>query len=252
MRMPLIHPEPFDQQNRKLEDTGVAHRAQRCPHARQVEHAAHLAADPLCRKSIERSCRPRHRLEPGRIELLVPVARGEAEEPIDPQPVFGDPPIRIADEAHLPRDAVIGATEWVEQRSIGPGVERIQREIAPLGVAHPVLAELHLGVPPVRLDVLAQRRHLGDQIADLQRHRAVLDTRWIDRNAGRGGALADLLRLEFGGEIDLCSIAHAIDQRVAHDAPHRARPPARAIEQREDLLGLGSIEPGRALQPVER
>ena len=52
------------------------------------------------------------------------------------------------------------AAERIEHLAVGAAIERVDGEVAPARVGRPVVGEGHRGMPAVRLDVLAQRRHL--------------------------------------------------------------------------------------------
>ena len=89
-----------------------------------------------------------------------PNVGGEAEEAQDAQVVLADALGGIADEAHAPRREIGVAAERIEHLAVGVAVERVDGEVAPAGVGRPVVGEGDGGVAAVRLDVLAQRRHL--------------------------------------------------------------------------------------------
>ena len=109
----------------------------------------------------------------------------EAEEAQDAQIVFRDALARIADEAHAPRRQIVEPADIIVDRAVARGRQRIDGEIAPLGVGLPVAAEGDLGVAAIGLHVLAQRGHLERMLVDDDGDGAVLD-------AGRH-------RLEAGG-----------------------------------------------------
>src|SRR5690606_28989162 len=99
------------------------------------------------------------------------------------QTVLLDPFHRIADETNAPGNAIIEAVQGIEQIAIHGGVERIEREVAPLGIAGPVLAEADERAASVGIDVLAQCGDLGDELPEPQGHRAVLDAGGMDAGA---------------------------------------------------------------------
>ena len=75
---------------------------------------------------------------------------------------------RRAVEIGKPADIVV-------HRAVARDRQRIDGEVAPLGVRLPVAAERDLGVAAEGLDVLAQRRDLERRAVDHHRDGAVLD-----------------------------------------------------------------------------
>ena len=84
----------------------------------------------------------------------------EAEEAQDAQEILADAHLGIADEADRAAVEIGKPADQIDDRAVGRRIERVDREVAPLGVAPPVAAEAHLGAAAVGLDVVAQRRHL--------------------------------------------------------------------------------------------
>ena len=115
----------------------------------------------------------------------IAVSGVETEEAQDAQVVLGDPPRRITNEAHAPLREVVEPANMIMHRAVARDVQRIHREVAPLGVAPPVTPECDPGMASEGLDVLAQRRHLERLAVDHDGDGAMLD-------AGRN-------RLETGG-----------------------------------------------------
>ena len=99
----------------------------------------------------------------------------EAEEAEDAEPVLGDPPVGVADEADTAGNDVGIAAERIVDDAGSVDRKRIDGEIAPAGIRLPVAAEADDGAAAVGLDILAERRHLvADAVGD-ERQRAVLD-----------------------------------------------------------------------------
>ena len=92
----------------------------------------------------------------------------------------------VADEAHAPRLEIGKPADVVVHRAVGGGRERVDGEVAPLGVGAPVAAEAHVGVAAEGLDVLAQRRHLERPAVDHDGDGAVLDAGRHRLEARRG------------------------------------------------------------------
>ncbi len=111
----------------------------------------------------------------------------EAEKPQDAQVVLADAGWRVADEADPPGGEIREAVRVVVEGPVGAERERVDGEVAALGVGREVAAEAHDGVTAVRLDILAQGRDLEGLAVDHHRDGAVLD-------AGRDGLEAGVLR----------------------------------------------------------
>ena len=101
----------------------------------------------------------------------------EAEEAQHPQIVFRDTLGGIADKADVAFLDVGKPADEIDHVTLGIGIERIDRQIPPLGINFPVRPEGYLGAAAIGLDVAAQRRHLERRALDDQRHRAVVDAR---------------------------------------------------------------------------
>ena len=145
------------------EDARKAHRLQRQRDFRQRQHPLHLGADALGGEAAETARHAAAGIEATGIEVLAAVARREPEEAVDAEAILGDAHVGIADEAHAADERVVDPADRIEQRARRIGVERVHREIAALGIAAPVGAELHHRLAAVGLDVLAQRRDFGGE-----------------------------------------------------------------------------------------
>ena len=77
----------------------------------------------------------------------------KAEEAQDAQIVFRDALGRIADEAHAPRRQIGKPADIIVDRAVAGGRQRVDGEIAPLGVGPPVAAEGDLGVAAIGFHV---------------------------------------------------------------------------------------------------
>ena len=117
--------------------------------------------------------------------------------------------------------------------------QRVDREIAALGVSAPVASECDLGLAAVGFDILAQGRHLVRHASHDDRNGAMLDA---GRNSldTRSGAAADHF-IGNGGRRDIDFADRQSHQCVAHRAADHPRLLAVAIEQRQNarqrLLG---------------
>ena len=81
--------------------------------------------------------------------------RVKAKKAKDPQIVFFNTPLRLANEAHAARRDIIETVDIVVDCSVGRGRERIDGEIAPLGVGTPIAAEHDASLAAEGFDVLA-------------------------------------------------------------------------------------------------
>ena len=170
----------------------------------------------------------------------------EAEEAQDAQVVFGDALMRIADEAHAPRRQIGQPADIIVDRAVARHRQRVDGEIAPLGVRLPVAAEGDLGVAAIGLHVLAQRGDLERMLVDDHGDGAVLDAGRHRLEAGGLHAAHHLLRHRGGGDVDL--VDRHVDQRIAHRAADHARFLAVAIEHGEQTRQRAAGEPGRVAQ----
>lgn len=208
-----------------------------------------ISAPTRSAEALQGPRRPLHRGEARRIETLLAVARREAEEAVDPQPVLGDARVRVADEADPGLTEVAHDAERVEQGPGHVGIEGVDREVPPLGIALPVVAEADDGMPSVGFDVLAQGRDFGDEAAGAQRHGAVGNAGGVGGHAVPAGPGHHLLGQQFGGEVDLAAPRHAAQQGIADHPADRPGAPFRSIEQREHRLGFGPHQPFGGTQP---
>ena len=90
----------------------------------------------------------------------------KAEEAQDAQIVFLDPLLRLADEAHALRGDVGKAADIIMHHAVRPDRQRVDGEVAPLGVGLPVAPEHHARLAPEGLDIFAQRRDLDRMMTD--------------------------------------------------------------------------------------
>src|SRR5262249_7841850 len=151
----------------------------------------------------------------------------------DAQVIFGDALAGVADEPHPMLPQVLDAADGVVQRAVARERERVEREVAALGIPLPAAAEPDFSLAPERLDVLAQGRDLEPGAFDHDRARAVLDP-GRHRPKPRGGRAPHyFLRQRGGRDIDLAR--RQTEQRVAYRAADDARLLAVAIEHRQEL-----------------
>ena len=111
------------------------------------------------------------------IGQAVAVMRMETEEAQDAQIILGDARGRIADEADAPLVEIGEPAGIVVDRAVARDRQRVDGEVAPLGVFLPVAAERHPRLAPEGLDILAQRRDLERPPVDHDCDGAVLDSR---------------------------------------------------------------------------
>src|SRR5262249_15933874 len=99
----------------------------------------------------------------------------EAEKAQNAQIILGNAPGGIADKAHAAMREIVESAGIVEDGAVSSGRQRVDREIAPLGVSLPVAAELNLGMAAIGFDVLAQRSDFEGMLVDDDGDCAVLD-----------------------------------------------------------------------------
>ena len=138
----------------------IEQRLDRAHRLRRHEQPPELGRDPFRRKLIHAAAQLDRRPKPVRIERPLAVIGVEAEEAQDAQIVLFDARLGVADEAHPPRDEIGIAAKRIEHRAVASGIKRVEREVAPARVLLPILGEGDGRVPPERLDVAPQRRHL--------------------------------------------------------------------------------------------
>ena len=172
----------------------------------------------------------------------------EAEEAQDAQIILGDPPRRVADEAHAPLLEIVEPADMIVDRAVARRIERVHGEVAPLGIAPPVAPERDPGMAPVGLDILAQRRHLERRAVDHDRDGAVVDAGRHRLEARGRGAAHHLLRHGGGGEVDVAD--RLAEQRVAHGAADHARFLAVAVEHVEQPRQRSLAQPGARSGPI--
>ncbi len=176
-------------------------------------------------------------------------ARREAEIAQDAQMVFGDPGMRIADEAHAPGEQVGAAAEIIVQRAVDRvRIERVHREIAPRRILAPVGAERDGGAPPIGRDVAAQGGDLDRRATEHSGNRPVRDA---GRHRLEAGALDALHHLFRGvGRRDVDILDRQSEQPVANGAAHEARLPLARPERIAQLDQAGLLAPSGGGQCV--
>ena len=170
----------------------------------------------------------------------------EAEETQNAQIIFGDTLSRVADKSHAALRKIVNPAGIVVDGAVARRGQRIDREIAPLGVGLPVASELNLGVAAIGLDVLAQRGDLKRMLVDDDGNRAVLYSRRHRLEAGGRHTLYDFIRHRSGCNVDFRD--RHVEQRVSHCPADDARLLAVAIEHRQQARQAASGKPGRAAQ----
>jgi hypothetical protein len=157
----------------------------------------------------------------------------EAEEAQCPQPVLGDPPIGGADEAHPSRCDIGKAADRIIYPTIQIDGQGVDGEIPPFGIRLPVAAEAHDGTAAIRLDILAQRRHLDDVAMADHRHRAVLNAGRRDLEASGLGPRHHRFRNGRRRDVDIGD--RQPHQRIPHGAADNPRRLALGRKERQDL-----------------
>src|SRR5690554_7255668 len=95
--------------------------------------------------------------QPIRVQLLLAVARREAEEAIDAQSVLGNARRSVANETHDASAGIFGSAQRIIECAVRRAVKRIEGEVATARILGPVAAEGHDRPPTVGLDIAAQR-----------------------------------------------------------------------------------------------
>ena len=149
---------------------------------------------------------------------------------------------RVADETHAPRLEIGEAADVIVDRAVAGSGQRIDGEIAPLGVSLPVATEGNLGVAAIGLHVLAQRGHLERMFVDDHGDGAVLNSRGHRLEACRAHALDHFVRHGCRGDVDF--LDQQSDQRVTHRAADRARLLAVAVEHGQQARQRAALKPG--------
>ena len=135
----------------------------------------------------------------------------EPEKAQNAQTILGDPSIGLADEPDAAGDDVRISADRIVNRAATVDGERVDGEIAPLGIGDPVAAEADDGVPAVGLDILAERGHLVADVIGNQRNRAVLDPGRHRLEPGGARPAHDVFGTRRGGEVD-------VDRRACREA----------------------------------
>ena len=208
---------------------------------RRYKNAFQLRANPLGGEL--RQARPQFyaSAEPSLIERTSAEIGVEAEEAEDTEIVLFDAGFRIADEAHTPRREIVVATKRVIERPVGPGIKRVQGEIAPRCVLCPILGKGDRRVAAEGLNVAPERRHFECNAVSDDGHRAVLNPGRDCLEAGFARARHGLVRRCCGGKVDVSDFQP--EQRIAHSTADRPRLDAIAGKGREGALGLWTLEP---------
>ena len=170
----------------------------------------------------------------------------ETEEPQNAQEILGDARRRVADEPHPVPSQVVDSADRIVHRAVAVDRERVDGEVAALGVLLPAAAELDPRLAPERLDVLAQRRDFEADAVDDDRHRAVLESGRHRLEAGRLRAPRHFGRERGRGDVDVAR--RMPEQHVAHRPADHARLLAVTIERRQQLRQRTVPQPPRLAQ----
>ena len=227
----------------RLEDGRLGHRREGRGRVGGCEQLGDLRPDPLAREGLEALAGTGAGGETLHVEpfLRMAVPGEEPEEAQDAQVILGDARRRVADEAHMPGLEVGQAAQGVDQRAVGPGIERVHGEVAPCCILGEVAGEGDGRVAPEGLDIAAEGGDLEGTAAGHQRHRAVGQAGRHRFEPGRLRQGHHRLGRRVGGEVE---IGHRLaEQGVAHAAADEERAVALRGERVADRDGLGGGEP---------
>ena len=174
----------------------------------------------------------------------VAVPGEEAEETQDAQVILPDPLVRVADEAHMPRQRIRRAAKRIEHRAIGCGVKCVHGEIAPARVFLCRVGKGDNRVSSVGVHVAAEGRDLERLAVHDDGHGAVVDPGGHDAKTGLFAQFSDCFGPRVGGDVQIGGTGP--DQCVAHAAADEPGLKSGIGQHGADTLG------GRVLQPVGR
>ncbi len=214
---------------------------------RRDEKLHQFAADPLARQRREAVARDDAGVQPVAVRHAVRIRRLEAEEAQDAQIILGDAAGRIADEADPAFGEIVETADVIVDDAVGRDRQRVDGEVAPLGIDLPVAPERHIGFTAEGLDVLAQGRHLERHPVDHQRDGAVVDAGRHRLDPGGNSAPHHLLGERSGRDVDVAQ-RHA-DERIARGAADHPRLLAAAVEEIEHAPHRRSAEPSIVGKP---
>ncbi len=215
----------------RLEKSALAHRPDDLAGVRRDDELESFGAHALARQPRHAAAPADGRGEASAIDGAVAEPGGEAEEAQDAKIVLADALVRVADEADAARGEVVEPAERIMDLSVGAERERVDGEVAPARVGGKIAAERHLGVAPVGLDVLAQRRHLDRPAVDDDRHRAVGEAGRDDLESGRPGAAHHLVGGRGRRQIEI--ERRFAERQIAHRAADQPRLLAPAVQRCE-------------------
>ena len=208
----------------RLEEAALAHRLDDLAGAPRRDELQEFGAHALPRQAREAVAGADRSGQTHRVETARGEAGREAEKAQNAQIILANALIRVADEAHASGGEIVESADRIVDRSVSSERERIDGEVAPLGVGDEVASERHLGPAPVGLDVLAQGRRLDRAPLDDDRHRAVGDAGERDLEPRRPRAANDFVGRGGGREVEI--------ERSARRARGRAPPRRRGASPR--------------------
>ena len=214
------------------EEPGIGEDPDRLERTPRRQELQELGADALARQDGDAGPLAHGGGEAGLVRQSFRIFRMEAEEAQDAQVILADARRRVADEAHAPALEIGEAADMIVHGAVAAHRERVDGEVAAAGVGFEITPETDGGAAAVRLDVLAQGRHLERRALDHHRDGAVLDAGRHGLEARLAGARAHDRRRRRGGEVDL--VHRMAEQRVAHGAADDARLLPRAVERAQD------------------
>ena len=133
--------------------------------------------------------------------------------------------------------------DQIDDRAVRRRIERVDREVAALGVAPPVAAEVHLGTAAIGLDVIAQCRHFIRPACGDNRDGAMLDAGRHRLEAGRFGPPRRFPGQRRRRDVD---VRHGLaEQTIAHCAAGHPRLLAILRKHEEQALQMLVRQPVR-------
>ena len=179
-------------------------------------------------------------MQPRRVERTFANGRMEAKKAQDAQIILGDARRGIADKANFASFQVGLAAGVIVQTTVRRQRQRVDGEVSAQRVLFEIAAETHLRGAPIRLDILAQRRHLERLPLHDDRHCAMGDAGGDGLQPGVLRGLGDRFGQGRGGDVDLMRLK--TQQRVAHGAADDPRFATGGGERHEQARELWIVQ----------
>ena len=176
-----------------------------------------------------------------RVGRAAAVVGEDAEESEDAEGVFFDARGGIADEAHAAGVKVLEAAGRVVEGAAGIEVQRVEGEVAALGIGDPVAGERDTRLAAQGLDVHAQGGDLIRAVARDGSDGAVVDSGGDRLQARRNQQGGDVGGDVGGGDVDI--VDRTVEQRVTHTATDEAHGGPLGGERRDYRAGFGRRHP---------